>query len=662
VTSDKLFEAFETEIAKSSLDVKFSPSFTAAYKTWVEQKGVPIIHVSTDDTNNKFIVKQSRYYDATETKDEADTRLWHIPLNFVTELDPNFNFDMDNKAFTHFMTTKQMDFSYPGGFKSSDKWFIFNKRQIGYYRVNYDDANWAKLISVLNSDDFEKIDVMNRAQLVDDAMTLAFDGYLSYGIALHILGYLERETDYMPWRAAYNHLDKMDFMLKGTPAHEQFKRFIRKALSNMNKRYALEDSESRTGLIEQFAAEYVIDWNCRFGDVDCLIKTNTLLKFLAIGETTQHSLDIAIMCNGLRRKGSHNEFAALYTHMQKSNDQSERLRIIDGLLCSADRDALESLLHTTMGFTNEHEYRDHERQRILANIFTRSEIGMDVMIDFIPNFFDELSRTFSKGAVQSTILSMSRRITSDADKVKFQRMLTLLRTKIDANTVTEANKNIAFNDGFRMSDKFTKISNVLTSLNKPEFEIENRLRLPKTSEPTYYKLHLDARNVQTGGLDFMGDVQINIKIREQTDVIFMHSRNQQIQEYSVKTKTNEDIEVVNISLYPETDILAIYFQEKLMKDAEIVVHIKYAGTLLTSSSGFYQTSYTHEGQLRYMAATQFQPTRARQAFPNYDEPEFKAIFEVSITHNNSARAIANGKEIDIKEYVVIRFLIYKNSQ
>lgn len=72
------------------------------------------------------------------------------------------------------------------------QWVIFNIQLAGLYKIKYDRNNYKLIVKTLNSKEFDSIHVINRAQLIDDAMDLAWTGEQDYGIALAMINYLVR--------------------------------------------------------------------------------------------------------------------------------------------------------------------------------------------------------------------------------------------------------------------------------------------------------------------------------------------------------------------------------------------------------------------------------------------------------------------------------------
>lgn len=173
-------------------------NFATAFRTWEQQKGYPVIHCTYSDATRQFEISQERYF-TQKPIISNDTSNWHIPINFATQSDPNF----DDTRITNYFNNGQSSITIPVPQSfDADQWFIFNKQQLGYYRVNYDAENWHAITLALNSRDYDKIHVLNRVQLIDDAVNFADGDYITYDVLFGLLQYLSRETEYTPWYSA----------------------------------------------------------------------------------------------------------------------------------------------------------------------------------------------------------------------------------------------------------------------------------------------------------------------------------------------------------------------------------------------------------------------------------------------------------------------------
>ena len=339
-----------------------------------------MITVIFNSTENVFVITQKRYFSASEVIPEEDLSSWYIPLSYTTGVHPDF----ENKTFTDYFvdgtTQKTISTAEIQGFDGS-QWFIFNLQQLGYYRVNYDENNWNKIIGVLHSANFNQIHVLNRAQLIDDALTFAFDNVISYDIAFGIVSYLRRETDYIPWYTAMVAFDKLDYILKGSDFYEDFQKFVRILVTRLYVEYDFE-GVNNISPSEQLAVELAIDWSCRAGDQRCLENAYNNMK----SRNMPKPLEIAYICNGMKGPNRTLEYEHLLDRMDKSVIQTERLRIINGLLCSNDHELLKKFVQTALN--DEIYYRRHEIRRIFGSVAQRSEIGLEVLIEIIEEHYD----------------------------------------------------------------------------------------------------------------------------------------------------------------------------------------------------------------------------------------------------------------------------------
>lgn len=93
----------------------------------------------------------------------------------------------------------------------------------GYYRVLYDEENWKRLSSILNSEHYVKISPVNRAQILNDAVQFSLKRQLDMGTFLDIFTYLQRETDYVPWYDAQFIFSFLNYHLSNTKAYDSLR-------------------------------------------------------------------------------------------------------------------------------------------------------------------------------------------------------------------------------------------------------------------------------------------------------------------------------------------------------------------------------------------------------------------------------------------------------
>lgn len=100
---------------------------------------------------------------------------------------------------------------------------------------------------------------------------------------------------------------------------------------------------------------------------------------------------------------------------------------------------------------------------------------------------------------------------------------------------------------------------------------------------------------------------------------------------------------------PVTHKLTIPLNAPLEVSTIYHVAIEYRGNMKDDMSGFYRSTYMEMGVEKRLGATQFQTTSTRRAIPCFDEPGFKAKFELKIQRKAGLFSLSNTKLLETLE-------------
>jgi puromycin-sensitive aminopeptidase len=162
-------------------------------------------------------------------------------------------------------------------------------------------------------------------------------------------------------------------------------------------------------------------------------------------------------------------------------------------------------------------------------------------------------------------------------------------------------------------------------------------RLPRHVIPHRYDLRLEPDLVSA---TFAGQATITLEVREMTRAILLNAVDLTISAAMVRGQAGQRLDAA-IELEPSTQRCRLLVRQPLMP-GEWHLMLNFEGALNDQLRGFYRSTYQDEsGTTRTMAATQFEATDARRAFPCWDEPDFKAVFATTLVIDPALTAVSN---------------------
>ena len=161
--------------------------------------------------------------------------------------------------------------------------------------------------------------------------------------------------------------------------------------------------------------------------------------------------------------------------------------------------------------------------------------------------------------------------------------------------------------------------------------------LPSNVKPSKYRLTLQP-DLET--FTFKGEQTIDIEIVVPTARISLNAAELEIGGATLR-RNGASTPVRSLSLDADTETATLDFGETL-SPGPAQLDMQFTGILNDRLVGFYRSEYQDAGgQTRHLATTQFEATDARRAFPCWDEPARKAVFDVTLVFADGFQAVSN---------------------
>ncbi|XP_063781891.1 aminopeptidase N [Pseudophryne corroboree] len=364
--------------------------------TWVLQMGFPVV---TIDTTVGRVEQKHFLLDPDAT---IKNYTWIVPITYINSSGPTGNFWLEQVSDIH-------DALKTDG----NSWFLANIDVTGYYRVNYDDGNWDRLIDQLKRNNSE-IPLINRAQIIDDAFNLARAKIIQTTRALETTTFLSEEVEYMPWQAAISNLNYFTQMFDRTEVYGSMKVYMQQQvqpLFNYFKGLTGNWTRRPATLTEQYNEINSVSLACSYGIAECReLATKLFKEWMDTNHNGIHpNLRSTIYCNAIANGGVE-EWNFAWDEFKKTENAQEADKLRAALACTKEPWILNRLLEYALDTS---KIRRQDSVSTITNI-ANNVVGQSLAWDFVRAKWSSLFSQFggSSFSFGNLITGVTRRFST----------------------------------------------------------------------------------------------------------------------------------------------------------------------------------------------------------------------------------------------------------
>ncbi|XP_044259110.1 glutamyl aminopeptidase-like [Tribolium madens] len=366
--------------------------------SWTQKPGFPVVEVKRNA--NIFTLKQ------TGVSSIPITVVFSIPISVVFQDETDLSYDLILEE-----SSQQANLSM------SESWYIVNYDRYGYFRTNYDNDNWQKLIVLLQNSNIDKISPLNRAALIQDSFNLAKSNLLSYDIYLELTKYLKKETDYIPIYAFIKTANRLKALFAETNIQNTFMEHARNLVQHMYNKIGTSLTPLDTHL-DTLSRIKILTWLCDFGLDSC---RKEMFEKLSQGKGVEPDLQELVYCGGMR-------LGTLETFMflKEQHNKHKKNRILKSMACTSDIGLLRNYSLAIVDDNIILRLNPEFKLSALKAIIDGSDAGVNVILDVVKKYLEYILKSFTVEEIAEIFISLSKKLVTEEQNAKIDEIVACL--------------------------------------------------------------------------------------------------------------------------------------------------------------------------------------------------------------------------------------------
>ncbi len=169
----------------------------------------------------------------------------------------------------------------------------------------------------------------------------------------------------------------------------------------------------------------------------------------------------------------------------------------------------------------------------------------------------------------------------------------------------------------------------------PRIDTTTTTQLPRNVVPQHYTVEVTPH---AQDMNFDGVVSIDIAVVQATKTITLNAIDMTFSQTSLKGAGGTQTPQVSIDAANQT---ATFTFDKELKPGRYVLSTNYTGKIGTQAVGIFALDYDTKAGKKRALYTQFENSDARRFIPSWDEPNYKAVFDLTAVVPKDQMAVSN---------------------